>query len=196
MNKGIRLIMGLGNPGSQYEDTRHNAGAWFVERLAHLYQQPLKSEPRHKALVSRILVQGHEIRIAIPQTFMNLSGQSTGSLSQFYKLEPNEILVVHDELDLDPGIARLKQGGGHGGHNGLRDIIEKLGNHRDFARLRIGIGHPGHSSQVTGYVLGKPTQQDRDVIDTAITRSLDALPLLASGEFNKAMNQLHAFKAN
>jgi PTH1 family peptidyl-tRNA hydrolase len=196
LNKGIRLIIGLGNPGSQYEDTRHNAGAWFVERIAQAFQQPLKLEPRHKALVSRLIIHDSELRIAIPQTFMNLSGQSTGSLSQFYKLEPAEILVVHDELDLAPGMARLKHGGGHGGHNGLRDIIEKLGNNRDFARLRIGIGHPGHSSQVTGYVLGKPSRDDRAAIDAAITRSMEILPLLASGEFNKAMNQLHAAKNN
>lgn len=196
MSNGIRLIIGLGNPGSQYEDTRHNAGAWFVERLARSAQQPLKNEPRHKALTSRIMIQGQEVRIAIPTTFMNLSGQSTGSLCQFYKIAPQEILIAHDELDLAPGVARLKQGGGHGGHNGLRDIIEKLGNSRDFARLRIGIGHPGHSSQVTGYVLGKPAAADKDAIDAALDRSLETLPLLANGDFNKAMNQLHAFKAN
>lgn len=137
----------------------------------------------------------HDVRLLIPTTFMNRSGQSVAALASFYKLTPEEILIAHDELDIPPGTARFKQGGGHGGHNGLRDIVPALANSKNFHRLRLGIGHPGHSSKVTGYVLGKPSQVDRTRIDASIDEAISALPLLLDGDATKAMTQLHSFSA-
>ncbi len=145
MKDGIDLIVGLGNPGRQYEDTRHNAGAWFVERLARQHHANLSNDAKYKALTGRATINGHDVRLLIPTTFMNVSGQAVAPFANFFKIPAERILVAHDELDLPPGVAKLKQGGGHGGHNGLRDIISKLGNNKNFARLRIGIGHPGHA---------------------------------------------------
>lgn len=195
MKAGIELIVGLGNPGQQYEDTRHNAGAWFVERLASRHSEPLKQDSKYQGLTGRVTLNGQEVRLLIPQTFMNLSGQSVAPLANFFKIPPGKILVAHDELDLDPGVVRLKQSGGHGGHNGLRDIISRLGNNRDFARLRIGIGHPGNASQVSGFVLSKAPQKERDLIDQAIDEALSHIADIVSGNSEKTMNKLHRFKA-
>lgn len=196
MKSGIKLIVGLCNPGQQYASTRHNAGAWYVEQLSNSYNQPFKNDSKYKAFTSTIQIKGHDVRLLLPQTFMNLSGQSVAPFANFYKISPEEILVAHDELDIAPGAAKLKQGGGHGGHNGLRDIISKLGNNNNFARLRIGIGHPGSSDQVTGYVLGKPPSSEQKLIDECIHECLQITPHLITGDGNKAMNQLHTFKAN
>jgi PTH1 family peptidyl-tRNA hydrolase len=195
LKAGIELIVGLGNPGQQYEDTRHNAGAWFVERLASRHSELLKQDSKYQGLTGRVTLNGQEVRLLIPQTFMNLSGQSVAPLANFFKIPPSKILVAHDELDLDPGVVRLKQSGGHGGHNGLRDIISRLGNNRDFARLRIGIGHPGNASQVSGFVLSKASQKERDLIDQAIDEALSHIADIVSGNSEKTMNKLHRFKA-
>lgn len=195
MKDGIDMVVGLGNPGRQYEATRHNAGAWFVERLAKLHHASLTPDPKVKGLTARLNIQGHDLRLLIPTTFMNVSGQAVALYANFFKIPPSRILVAHDELDMPPGIAKLKQGGGHGGHNGLRDIISKLGNNADFGRLRIGIGHPGSPDKVSGYVLGKPTATEQRLIDDAIREAIAILPDLLNGQTNKAMNRLHSFKA-
>ncbi|HCS26690.1 MAG TPA: aminoacyl-tRNA hydrolase [Spongiibacteraceae bacterium] len=190
----IQLIAGLGNPGRDYEDTRHNAGAWFVEELARQSGVSLSSESRFNGRTARVRIGSNDVRLLIPSTFMNLSGQSVGTMINFFKIPLNEILVVHDELDIDPGTARLKTGGGIGGHNGLRDIIKSQGNQKDFHRLRIGIGHPGHASKVSGYVLSKPSSDDRERILASIDEALRVLPDVISGDMAKAMNRLHSFK--
>lgn len=191
----IKLIVGLGNPGSEYRGTRHNAGADFVEELARQCQTSLQAESKFFGLAGRVTLSGHDLRLLIPTTFMNRSGQSVAAMAQFFKMKPEEILVAHDELDIPPGTARFKQGGGHGGHNGLRDIVPALGNSKNFFRLRIGIGHPGHASRVTGYVLGTPSQVDRTRIDACIDEAIAALPLLLDGDDTKAMTRLHSFSA-
>jgi PTH1 family peptidyl-tRNA hydrolase len=194
---GIQLIVGLGNPGREYEDTRHNAGAWLVEQLARSQHCALVPEAKFFGLTGRIRLGGQDLKLLIPTTFMNRSGQAVVAIAAFYKIPPAAILVVHDELDLAPGTARLKLGGGHGGHNGLRDIMAQLpkeGGKSDFHRLRIGIGHPGSADKVVGYVLGKPTTDERIAIDRAIDAALVSLPLAIQGEMPRAMNQLHAFK--
>ena len=191
----IKLIVGLGNPGSEYRGTRHNAGADFVEALASQCHSSLQAESKFFGLAGRLTLSGHDLRLLIPTTFMNRSGRSVAAIAQFFKIAPDEILVAHDELDIPPGTARFKQGGGHGGHNGLRDIVPALGNNKDFYRLRIGIGHPGHSSKVTGYVLGAPSQVDRTRIDACIEEAIAALPLLLDGDGTKAMTRLHSFSA-
>jgi PTH1 family peptidyl-tRNA hydrolase len=190
----IQLIVGLGNPGREYEETRHNAGAWFVEQLARAHRGTLQSEGKFSGLTGRIQLAGQDLKLLIPTTFMNLSGQSVSALATFFKIPVEAILVAHDELDIPVGEARFKQGGGHGGHNGLRDIINKLGNQNSFHRLRIGIGHPGSADKVVGYVLNKPTRDERICIDRAIDAAAAALPLAISGQWSRAMNQLHAFK--
>jgi PTH1 family peptidyl-tRNA hydrolase len=189
---GIQLIVGLGNPGREYEDTRHNAGAWLVERLARSSGCALAPEAKFHGLTGRTRAAGHDVRLLIPTTFMNLSGQAVAALVNFYKIPVDAILVAHDELDLPPGSARLKQGGSGGG-NGVRDIIARLGSN-NFHRLRIGIGHPGSADKVTGYVLNKPSGDDRIAIDRAIDAALDVLPLLLKGEMPRAINKLHSFK--
>jgi peptidyl-tRNA hydrolase, PTH1 family len=191
----ISMIAGLGNPGSDYRGTRHNAGADFVEALARHYGATLQVESRFFGLTARIQYAGHDLRLLIPTTFMNRSGQAVAAMASFYKVAPESILVAHDELDIPPGSARFKRGGGHGGHNGLRDIVSCLGNNNSFARLRVGIGHPGHASRVTGYVLGKPTAVEREQIDASIDAAIAALPLLLAGEDTRAMTQLHSFSA-
>lgn len=191
----IKLIVGLGNPGSEYRGTRHNAGADFVEELARQCSSALQPESKFAGLAGRVTLSGHDLRLIIPTTFMNRSGKSVAAIAQFFKIAPEEILVAHDELDIPPGTARFKQGGGHGGHNGLRDIVPALGNNKDFYRLRIGIGHPGHASKVTGYVLGAPSQADRTRIEACIDEAIAALPLLLDGDGIKAMTRLHSFSA-
>ncbi len=191
----VKLLVGLGNPGSQYRGTRHNVGADFVEELAHKHGCTLQPESRFFGMTGRITASGHDLRLLVPTTFMNLSGKAVGAMAGFFKLAPEEILVAHDELDIPPGNARFKSGGGHGGHNGLRDIIPALGNNRDFLRLRIGIGHPGSAAQVTGYVLGAPSTADRARMDASIDAAIAALPLLLEGKLTRAMTQLHSFHA-
>jgi PTH1 family peptidyl-tRNA hydrolase len=192
----VTLIVGLGNPGGDYRGTRHNAGADFVEALASQGGCDLQPQSKFFGLAGRLDLAGHDLRLLIPTTYMNRSGQAVAAMASFYKIPPEQILVAHDELDIPPGSARFKRDGGHGGHNGLRDIIPALGNSSNFYRLRIGIGHPGHASQVTGYVLGKPSQADRDRIDASINEALAALPLLLEGDEVKAMTRLHSFSAD
>jgi peptidyl-tRNA hydrolase, PTH1 family len=191
----IKLIVGLGNPGSEYRGTRHNAGADFVEQLARQCATTLQAESKFYGMAGRVTLSGHDLRLLIPTTFMNRSGKAVAAMAQFFKIAPGEILVAHDELDIPPGTARFKRGGGHGGHNGLRDIVPALANNKDFYRLRIGIGHPGHASRVTGYVLGAPSQVDRTRIDAAIDEAIASLPLLLDGDDTKAMTRLHSFSA-
>ncbi len=185
----LKLIVGLGNPGSKYAQTRHNAGFWFVEQLAERYQGRFLKEPKFSAELARITVAGHALWLLKPNTFMNRSGLSVGQFLKFYKLNLEQILVAHDELDLEPGVVRLKQGGGHGGHNGLRDIIAQVG--KEFWRLRIGIGHPGHRDQVVDYVLNRPSKSEEALIHSAIERAIENLPTILESGFEQSMNQLH-----
>lgn len=189
----VQLIVGLGNPGAEYEPTRHNAGFWFVDELARAAGCSLRNESRFHAEVGRCTLHGQDCRLQKPATFMNRSGQAVAALAKFLRIPPTEILVVHDELDLPPGAARLKKGGGHGGHNGLRDLIAHLGT-QDFLRLRIGIGHPGDRSQVVDYVLRRPGREERELIDAAMLRALEVMPLAVAGEFERAMHKLHSEK--
>jgi len=190
----ILLIVGLGNPGSEYRGTRHNAGADFVEALAREAGCTLQTDTKFYGLTGRVTVAGHDLRLLIPTTFMNRSGQAVAAMARFYKINPEQILIAHDELDIPAGSARFKKSGGHGGHNGLRDIVPALGNNSDFHRLRIGIGHPGHASRVSGYVLSAPSSEDRQKIDACINEALSSLPLLLDGDATKAMTRLHSFK--
>lgn len=194
MNDPIQLIVGLGNPGPQYALTRHNAGAELVGQLAARQLATLQTDKKFAGLYTRTTLDGHPLHLLIPTTFMNLSGQSVAALANFYKIPPEQILVVHDELDLPPGCARFKQGGGHGGHNGLRDIISRLGNNKQFYRLRLGIGHPGQASAVSGFVLSKAPPAERDRTQAAIDQALQLLPAAIRGDWHKAMNTLHSFK--
>jgi PTH1 family peptidyl-tRNA hydrolase len=186
----IRLIAGLGNPGRQHERDRHNVGFWFVSRLADLHRLTMKSEPKYHGITGKLPGSAGEVRLAMPQTYMNLSGKCVGPLVRFYKIAPEECLVVHDELDFPPGAAKLKLGGGVAGHNGLKDIAAQLGTHH-FWRLRIGIGHPGDKDLVADYVLAKPAPADRELIDQALAKCLDTSPLILSGEMHAAMLKLH-----
>jgi PTH1 family peptidyl-tRNA hydrolase len=189
----IKLLVGLGNPGPEYESTRHNAGFWWIDAVARALGAHLALERGFHGLVARASVQGRGVWLLQPQTFMNLSGRSVAALARFYKIAPEEILVVHDELDLPPGQAKLKQGGGHAGHNGLRDIHAQLGS-ADYWRLRLGIGHPGARSEVVGWVLKKPPLDDRIAIDQAIDRSAKALAPLAAGDMAQATLLIHTAK--
>ncbi|SDU20913.1 peptidyl-tRNA hydrolase [Halopseudomonas salegens] len=195
MSQGIKLIVGLGNPGPEYANTRHNAGALFVEEIAARHNQPLRVEAKFFGLTARITLQGQDLRLLIPTTYMNRSGQAVAALAGFYRISPSEILVAHDELDLPPGVVKCKQGGGHGGHNGLRDIIARLGNDNTFHRLRLGIGHPGHSSQVTGYVLGRAPQAEQEALDTCVDAAIRELPAMLDGDWTRVKQQLHSLKA-
>lgn len=191
----VKLIVGLGNPGPQYEQTRHNAGALFVERLADAMHCTLSSDKKYFGLSAKFTHQGQDVRLLIPTTYMNRSGQSVAALANFFRIQPQEILVAHDELDLPPGTCKLKQGGGHGGHNGLKDIIACLANQNTFYRLRIGIGHPGHSSQVTGFVLGRAPSSEQQLIDSTIDHAIAVLPEILDGQWSRATQQLHSYKA-
>jgi PTH1 family peptidyl-tRNA hydrolase len=186
----IQLIVGLGNPGTEYEKTRHNAGFWWVDAIAHAKRATWKKETKFSGWTSKVEEGGLDFALLKPATYMNESGRSVGKYLQFYKLEPGAMLVVHDELDLPPGIVRLKRGGGTGGHNGLEDLSEVLGT-RDFWRLRIGIGHPGHKDLVPDYVLKKARRDEQELIDPAFDRSLGLLPWLAKGRMQDAMAWLH-----
>jgi peptidyl-tRNA hydrolase, PTH1 family len=184
----IRLVVGLGNPGKEYERTRHNAGFWLVERFASANGVALRKDPKFKALVGKHDSSG--VWLLLPQTFMNLSGQPVHMLAGFFKIRPEEILVVHDELDFAPGTARLKQGGGIAGHNGLKDISQRLATH-DYWRLRLGVGKPPPGSDGADYVLQRPSAEDRAAIDAAIDSALALLPLMLAGDMQGAMNKLH-----
>lgn len=187
----IRLIVGLGNPGREHERDRHNVGYWLVERLASAEGAVLRADAKYHGRVARVAKPGGDLWLLLPTTYMNVSGRSVGALARFFKIAPEEILVVHDELDFPPGAVRLKQGGGAAGHNGLKDIIEKLGT-QAFWRLRIGIGHPGDRDVVADYVLSSPSPADREAIDAAIARALDVIPLAVAGDLAGAMHRLHA----
>ena len=190
----IKLIVGLGNPGDKYTDTRHNAGEWLIERLARRFNVSLNPESKFFGKTARTLVNGKEVLLLVPTTFMNLSGKAVGALASFYRIKPEEILVIHDELDLPPGTAKLKQGGGHGGHNGLKDIVAQLGNNNNFYRLRIGIGHPGHRDLVAGYVLNKPSPSDRDALEKVLDEATDCVEMIFKDGIVKATNRLNSFK--
>jgi PTH1 family peptidyl-tRNA hydrolase len=189
----IKLFVGLGNPGAEYEDTRHNAGFWWTEALARQLKVSLLPDKSYFAKVARTQVNGNTIWLLEPQTFMNLSGKSVGALAKFFKIAPQEILVAHDELDVVPGQAKLKFGGSHAGHNGLRDIHAQLGT-GDYWRLRLGIGHPGVKSEVIHWVLKKPMAEQRSLIQESIDRSVKAAELLIQGEMDKATVLIHTSK--
>ena len=191
MSNKIKMIVGLGNPGAEYEQTRHNAGFWFIDELAWQYKATLKEEKKFFGSVARISISGSDLWLLKPATFMNRSGQAVAALAQFYKIKPEEILVVHDELDIPCGRIKFKLGGGNGGHNGLKDIQARLGT-PDFYRLRLGIDHPGDRNLVVGYVLNKPSPEHRQQIDEAINKSLKTVPMLLAGEWEEAVRFLHS----
>ena len=185
----IKLIIGLGNPGDKYSKTRHNAGFWFVDALANREGASFKTESKFSGEVCKITLNNQPVWLLKPNTFMNLSGRSGQQLSSFYKISVEEVLVVHDELDLSPGTVRLKSGGGHGGHNGLRDLHAQIG--KDYWRLRLGIGHPGDRNKVVDYVLSNISKNDEIDVMNSIDRAIDVMDLIVSGDTQKAMNQLH-----
>jgi len=188
---GIRLIVGLGNPGPEYEATRHNVGFWLAEAIAASHGGVFRLEPKFHGLVARITLVGQDLRLLKPATFMNRSGQSVAAVARYFDVGADQILVAHDELDLPVGALRLKQGGGHAGHNGLRDLINVLGT-RDFWRLRIGIDHPGDKQLVTPYVLGRPSKADEAAIRDLFPNAEGALSDLVAGHFQRAMHRLHS----
>jgi PTH1 family peptidyl-tRNA hydrolase len=185
----IRLVVGLGNPGKEYERTRHNAGFWLVERFAVSSGVALRKDPKYQALVGRL--ESNAAWLLLPQSFMNSSGRAVQMLAGFFKVKPEEILVVHDELDFPPGTARIKQGGGIAGHNGLRDISQRLGSH-DYWRLRLGVGRPDAGADVADYVLHKPSTEEREAIEASIENALGVLPQCLSGDMQGAMQKLHS----
>jgi PTH1 family peptidyl-tRNA hydrolase len=190
----VKLIVGLGNPTARYEQTRHNAGFWFLDEVAARNHLSFGMDARTRSMLAKWEWQGGQVLLLKPMQYMNLSGDPVAALARYYRIAPQAILVAHDELDFAPGMVKLKRGGGHGGHNGVRDIAAKLGT-ADFFRLRIGIGHPGHRDQVTNYVLDRPSRPDLDLVRQAIARAADALPLLLCGDIALAMNRLHGTQA-
>ena len=187
----LRVIVGLGNPGPKYTETRHNAGFWFIEQVARKYSATFRPEKKFHGEVAKISLQGKDIWLLKPGTFMNRSGLAVRSLLSFYRIAADQLLVAHDEIDLPPGTAKLQTGGGHGGHNGLRDIISQLGT-KDFHRLRIGVGHPGSKEQVVDYVLHNASRDERILIDRDIDDAVGVMPELASGALEQAMQKLHS----
>ncbi len=187
------LIFGLGNPGPGYAETRHNAGFWFLDRLAELQGAGFKTQSRLHSEIVRVILHGKECILAKPMTFMNHSGQAVRAVMDYYKVSAHELLVAYDELDLPPGVVRLKQGGGHGGHNGLRDIFRHTVDH-DFLRLRIGIGHPGSKDAVTAYVLGRATASQERLMRDSISDAVDIMPQILNGDVAGAMKQLHTVR--
>lgn len=192
----IKLIVGLANPGIEYAQTRHNTGAWYVDLLAQRYLQQLKEENKFFGYTTRLNLAGNDVRLLVPTTFMNLSGKAVLAMANFYHIKLDETLVAHDELNLPPGVAKIKLGGGNGGHNGLKDIQNKFGNNPNFYRLRIGIGHPGDKSKVVGFVLDKPTTSEQKMIDKAIDESLRCSEMLIKDGVEKAVHRLHSFNAS
>lgn len=189
----IKLVVGLGNPGPKYEQTRHNAGALFVEELARQAGATLRPDNKYHGLYAKVHWQGVDLHLLIPTTYMNRSGLAVKALADFFKISPEEILIAHDELDLPPGCAKYKQGGGHGGHNGLRDTIKHLGSPQ-FSRLRLGIGHPGDSSAVVNYVLGKLGKRESAALEAVFDEACRSLPDALQGKWSSAMNHLHTFR--
>ena len=188
----LKLIVGLGNPGQQYVQTRHNAGFWFVARLAEDFGITLTADKKFHGVTGRGQIYGQDVRLLLPTTFMNKSGQSVVPMVNFYGIDNAEILIAHDELDIPAGSIKLKTAGGHGGHNGLRDITPHLGS--DFHRLRIGIGHPGHKSKVSAHVLSKPSMDEQIAIEAALDAAVDAVQQLVSGDIEKARQHINSFK--
>ncbi len=188
----LQLIVGLGNPGPQYRLTRHNAGALFVEQLCQSYRVELRAESKFFGAFARANINDQDIRLLFPTTFMNNSGKSVAAVCRYFKIVPENVLVVYDEVDFEPGVIKLKQGGGHGGHNGIRDIIQALGGNKEFHRLRIGVGHPGNSKQVADYVLSVASKQQAESIQGAIEQALDIVPELAINNWQSAMKVLHS----
>jgi PTH1 family peptidyl-tRNA hydrolase len=187
----IRLFVGLGNPGPEYEDTRHNAGFWFIDQLARRFKVSLQPDRAYHGLVGRANLPQGAVWLLQPMTYMNVSGKSVAPLARFFKIEPAEILVVHDELDVAPGEVKLKQGGGNGGHNGLKDIQAQMGS-GDFWRLRLGIGHPGVKTEVAAYVLRKPPSSEREGIERSMNKGLDAIEAMLAGDMAQAVRTVHA----
>lgn len=195
MSTRIKLLVGLANPGPDYTQTRHNAGHWYINQLAVQENIQLKAESKFYGLTGRIQISDNDIRLLVPTTFMNLSGKAVVAIANFYRINPDEILVAHDDLDLPPGSAKFKLGGGHAGHNGLKDIINKLGNNNNFYRLRIGIGRPQSRNNVSDYVLEKPPKPTLDLIDQSINEAVRCTAILTQDSLQKAMNCLHCFNA-
>ena len=191
----IKLIVGLANPGAKYEGTRHNAGERLINELARMYNVSLKEEAKYFGKTAKINTPQGDVRLLVPTTFMNLSGKAVGALANFFRIKSEEILVAHDELDLPPGVAKIKRGGGHGGHNGLKDVIAALGNSNDFYRLRFGIGHPGHKDMVPAFVLGKPSSTENVLIEAAVDEAGRCIEILFKEGITKATNRLNGFKA-
>ncbi|MDH3481630.1 MAG: aminoacyl-tRNA hydrolase [Gammaproteobacteria bacterium] len=189
MSRKIRIIAGLGNPEEKYERTLHNAGFWFVDALAQKYGASFRFDKKFDADYCRINLRGDNVWLVKPQSFMNLSGGPIRAMLDYYRLRPTELLVAHDEIDLPPGTTRLKQGGGHGGHNGLRDIVKHCG--PNFVRLRLGVGHPGEKSKVTGYVLKRGSTDVENAVENSVAEAVDIMPLLMDEGLNAAMKQLH-----
>ena len=191
MDKIVQSIVGLGNPGQQYEQTRHNAGASLISILSQEYDSDLKLEEKFFGFTARVKIDIQDVRLLIPNTYMNLSGKSIAAFAKFYQISPENILIVHDDIDLAPGISKYKIGGGHGGHNGLKDTIRALGNNNNFARLRIGVGHPGESDEVVNFVLKKASQNEQRLINESIVNCISTIPLAVMGKWNEAMKNLH-----
>jgi PTH1 family peptidyl-tRNA hydrolase len=190
----IKLIAGLGNPGPEYTKTRHNAGVWFVEELAQRNNISLRPEKKYAGLYGKGEIGGELVHLLIPTTFMNRSGQAVAPLANFYRISVDNILIAHDELDIPPGSIKIKKGGGHGGHNGLKDIIARMANNKEFYRLRIGIGHPGHRDKVTGHVLGKAPSNEQKLIESAIDEASQCFDIWQTQGLVKAQQRLHAYK--
>jgi len=187
----LKLIVGLGNPGPQYESNRHNAGVIFLHHLCKNYGGQLRGESKFFGEFATISIDGQEVKLLFPTTFMNHSGKAVAAVCRFYKIESQHMLVAYDEIDFDVGVTRFKEGGGHGGHNGIRDIVNALGGNSDFYRLRIGIGHPGHKSMVSNYVLSDPSRSEADAIMSNIEAAIRVIPQAVNGEWEDAMLQLH-----
>lgn len=188
-NTPIQLVVGLGNPGEKYAKTRHNAGFWFIDQLAYRHRVSFRQESKFKGEVACFDHQGSKIWLLKPSTFMNLSGESLAPLAKYYQIDPKHTLVVHDELDLPPGTSRFKLGGGHGGHNGLRDIFKHFA--KDFWRLRVGVGHPGHKDQVLSFVLNAASKKEQQLIDQSLDTAIDAMSDAYVGDMEAAMRLLH-----
>ncbi len=187
----LELIVGLGNPGPQHDSNRHNAGVIFLHHLAKAYGGSLRGESKFFGEFGSINIDGRTVRLLFPTTFMNRSGKSVAAVCNFYKIDPANMLVAYDEIDFEVGVTRFKQGGGHGGHNGMRDIINALGGNRDFYRLRIGVGHPGHKSMVANYVLSDPSRSEAEVIMGDINNAISVMPKAVNGDWEAAMRLLH-----
>jgi len=187
----LKLIVGLGNPGPQYRDNRHNAGAQFVAQLCSRYDGEMRTESKFFGAATRVAIASQDVRLLIPTTYMNRSGQAVAAICKYFDIAPENMLVAYDEIDFDPGVTRLKFGGGHAGNNGIRDIISALGDNKDFYRLRIGVGHPGNKALVANYVLSDPPKKEAEMILNDIDKAIAAMPLAVTGQWQTAMHNLH-----